>query len=354
MFEFISESLYSNVYYLVCLFSAVFILLLYHSHDLVVRTAITYFGYILVCFIILYIGFRPLYSSFGDMLNYHAIFTNIENYEFSSASKDPTFYTLIYLLNYILSTDFLFLFIAAIYVWTMYFVAKLVNYKYRFLIFILLITPFSFWGYGVNGIRNGFAVSFLIIALFINPRWPRYFLMFLSIGLHASLIIPVTGYLLYKVKPKVNFFILIWLISVPLSLLGSVYFGAIFESLGFGGARMEYFNSSASDDKFSDTGFRIDFFIYSLTGVIPAIYCYKKNIVEWDKYNELISTFLFSNAIWIILIDVSFSNRFAYPSWALLGIIYCFYILSSFKEHMVKYYLFLAIIFNISMSIYLL
>ena len=102
MFEFIPDIAYSNVYYSICFLSALFVLLLHHLHNTFARTNIILFGLVICVFVTFYIGFRPLYLSFGDMSNYHKIFSNIQKLDLSSVDKDPVFYSIIYLLSYLL------------------------------------------------------------------------------------------------------------------------------------------------------------------------------------------------------------------------------------------------------------
>ncbi|MBA4135207.1 MAG: hypothetical protein C0525_10825, partial [Flavobacterium sp.] len=87
-------------------------------------------------------------------------------------------------------------------------------------------------------------------------------------------------------------------------------------------------------EEFSAVGFRWDFLLYSISGVFTGLYFIFKKEFEDEFYKRLINLYLMTNAFWILVIRANFSNRFAYLSWFLLGvvIIYPFLKRVFFKE----------------------
>src|SRR5690606_39264861 len=69
------------------------------------------------------------------------------------------------------------------------------------------------------------------------------------------------------------------------------------------------------------TGFRWDFLLYSGLGTFAGWYFIVKRKYEDQFYQWLFHAFLFANAVWILVIRANFSNRFAYLSWFMLGIV---------------------------------
>ena len=75
------------------------------------------------------------------------------------------------------------------------------------------------------------------------------------------------------------------------------------------------------DDEFRHVGFRWDFLIYSAIGVFAGWYYLFKKKLKDINYYRLFNTFLFTNAIWILVIRANFSNRFAYLSWFIMALV---------------------------------
>jgi hypothetical protein len=102
------------------------------------------------------------------------------------------------------------------------------------------------------------------------------------------------------------------------------YWEKFFISLNFGqkeNFEKYIFNKDLYQDSFSSTVFRWDFLLYSSIAVITAyyfIYIKKFNDIH---YYRLVKIYLITNAFWILVIRASFSNRFAYLSWFMMGII---------------------------------
>jgi hypothetical protein len=79
--------------------------------------------------------------------------------------------------------------------------------------------------------------------------------------------------------------------------------------------------SEEYQEQMSAVGFRWDFLLYSIIGVFTGMYfIYKKNFKD-KFYTHIFNVYLLTNAIWILVIRANFSNRFAYLSWFMLGLI---------------------------------
>ena len=162
---------------------------------------------------------------------------------------------------------------------------------------LFYIGAFSFYGYAVNGIRNGVACSFVILALAGvckgERTWP-IILSFIAIGCHKSTALPLAAmFFTYFVKnPK---------------LMYATWFGAIALSLVFG---------------------RWDFLLYSAMPILLGWYAVFKRKVYNHTYLILLGTYIYANAFWVMVIRGLFSNRFAYLSWFIYPIVLAYPLLN--------------------------
>lgn len=190
--------------------------------------------------------------------------------------------------------------------------------------FIFFVVSFSFFGAGVNGIRNGVALHLVIYGISLLLRNKKSFIFSLFIFLiayflHNTSILPIICVLiaLWIIKePK--YAIAFWFLSILISLTTGNYIGSLFVDLGFDERMEEYFFSQENVktmSQFSSSGFRWDFLIYSSVPVFFVWYLTIKRDFRDRMYNIIAITYILSNSFWIMVIRASFSNRFAYLSW---------------------------------------
>lgn len=63
------------------------------------------------------------------------------------------------------------------------------------------------------------------------------------------------------------------------------------------------------------------FLVYSATPIAIGWYFIIKKKWQDNRFEKLFKIYLVANAVWILIIQASFSNRFAYLSWFLMGVI---------------------------------
>ena len=150
---------------------------------------------------------------------------------------------------------------------------------------------FSFYGFAVNGIRNGIAAHIFLLGLTLPKRY-GFLLILASIGFHSSMLIPAIGYVSSCFFKRVNWYYYLWLGCLCLSLVYSG-FSELIQAIGIGG------------DKFND-------------GI----------------YSTFVITYLFANSIFLLVNEIAFSNRFAYLSWFMIVpiILYPIYKLRTKKD----------------------
>lgn len=266
------------------------------------------------------IGLRPISYAFGDMGNYYKKFL-----EYAAGAppegKDPLFDGIMWLFAQANAPGLFFLFCALVYIIPLRVASQRLFANYWPLGFLLLIAHISFYGFAVNGIRNGMAMSVFTLAITYR-RWRAWLLMAAAIGLHGSLLLPVLAYTVASSGFKAKWSIAFWMAC----LLVSLAFPGVSAGLAAvvpADDRLEQYAATAGQygDQFSSTGFRWDFLLYStMPIVIGAIFIFGKKRFD-SFYLKVFSTYVIANAVWLLLIELPFSNRFAYLSWGIMGLV---------------------------------
>ncbi len=228
-------------------------------------------------------------------------------------------------LSFFSSRTLYFFIIALIYIGSMYWASKRLFPNYYYFSFLILVASFSFFAYGTNGIRNGIATSIMLLGLtFNNRKIIMYGLFFIAYSIHSSLLLPIAAFFLTTFIKNYYIYLSVWVSSIFVSLIsGSFFENQILKVGSFDDDKMlAYFqNKEEIADIFSKTGFRWDFLLYSSIPVVISYYFIIKKDFKDAFYIQLINIFLITNAVWILIIRASFSNRFAYLSWFMMGLI---------------------------------
>ena len=340
MIDFIPLEYYYDIYIYFCLFLVLANLL--HAYTLglndsknlkFLRTS----GYILLLLIVLYLGLRPVSGRyFVDMATYYRKFKNYSLGAEVTTTKDFVFeYFMKFLSNFMTYHSF-FLLIFIMYIYPLYVFSKKYFKQYWFYSFLVLIVSFSFYSYGTNGIRNGVATSLFILGLCFEKKKVKLIICFIFAALfHKSLMLPIGAYLLTLVYKNPKTYLAAWILSIPISLVMGSVFVSIFTSLGFDDRIVGYLSGKGELDVAVYTGFRWYFIFYSAFAVFAGWYYIFKKGFQDTFYFKIFNTYLICNAFWILVIRAPFSNRFAYLSWFLMGIVIMYPILKQplFKNH---------------------
>ena len=276
---------------------------------------------------VIVVGFRPISSSFGDTVIYARGYNDFASMvEITTFERDSLFYSFMWLCSQFLSVNWFFFIIELLYI------VPVVIACYRLLKnnadigLCFCFAAFSFFSYGVNGIRNGVACSLVILAItFIHGSiWEKLFCGFLSliaILTHASAALPVVCmFAAYFIK-KPYFLFYFWGLSIIVSLVAGNSVANIFASIGFDDRLSDYIHPDIEGDLYTNTGFRWDFLLYSAAPILLGWYIIFKRRVYDSTYLLLLGTYIYANAFWVMVIRAEFSNRFAYLSWFLYPIV---------------------------------
>lgn len=297
-------------------------------------------GSIILVLVTLYMGFRPVSNFFGDMVIYNRSYESYQNGEIPVITKDILFEYFLFYSSKFVSANFFFFLCAILYIIPLLIACKNFFKEYWFYGFFILIISFSFWGYGVNGIRNGIATSLFIYGISLSKKQHIYAFFLISFFIHKSLMLPIAAYFFTSIYSDPKKYLYLWLLAIPISFVA----GSFFSTLLFGSGLVEEDRLSGYFEEFDidstggvemKIGFRWDFILYSASGVFVGYYFIIKKKFKDVFYSSIFNIYLFSNAIWILVIRANFSNRFAYLSWFLLGlvVIYPFLKFKFFKNH---------------------
>lgn len=287
-------------------------------------------GTLFTLLLILYMGLRPVSGYFGDTINYANEFFEIQR------SFDPFTWTwetdwLFYNLHawFAKYSDIhtFFLLCSFIYVGSLWLAMLRIFKSYYYIPLLVIFSMFTFWSYGVNGIRNGMGASVFILAMTYINRLPIAILLsIIAIGFHKSCLLMAGAAVIAWFIKNSYLYLLAWIGCVGASYAAGMRIQSYLATLGIFG----------EDDRFSGylTGenmigeviqmsmvFRWDYLIYSAMGVFVGYYFIFRRNYRDEYYHWLYNTFLITNAFWVLVIRSAYSNRFAQISWFIMPVI---------------------------------
>lgn len=282
-----------------------------------------------------YIGFRPIvWGFFADTWGYYYSFEwwsrmplSLDKILSNPDAKDGLFYYIEVLCTRFTTATGWFIIIAlSYYLFTLWAVRRLFdNNAYGAM--LAFFTAFSTFSYATNGIRNGMACALLLVAFsyIVAPGKSNFIkaliLGFVATQLHASVSLPAICCLCAMYFRNIRFAVFIWIGAIGAYFVVGNTVSNFFENLGFDERLGEYIADSERYAKTAKSGFRLDFLIYSAMPVWMAWYTAVKRRITSRTFNILACTYIYANALWIMLMNAAFSNRFAYLSWFIYPIV---------------------------------
>lgn len=190
---------------------------------------------------------------------------------------------------------------------------------------LLCLGALSFFSYGTNGIRNGLACSLVLLYLSYltgnrKDKLIAFVIAFVAFNIHHTTALPIlmsVASLCFIRSFKQAY--IFWISSILISIVAGAAVTSFFASLGFDD-RLNYL-TRLDASKFTHTGFRWDFLIYSMMPIVLGYYIIYKRGIRNSKYEVLLNTYTLANAFWVMVIRASYSNRFAYLSWFMYPIV---------------------------------
>ncbi len=276
---------------------------------------------------IIVVGFRPVSVAFGDTTVYAKGYGNFSTMvEMGSFSKDSLFYSFMWICSHFMSVNWFFFIIEILYVVPLIVACSRLLHRNCDVGLLFCLSAFSFFSYSVNGLRNGVALSLVLLAITfiegnITDKLICGILSFLAISIHASSALPLVCMFVavFVKRPRVLFYF--WAFSIIISLIVGNSIANLFVSLGFDDRITDFIHPDVEEDLYTVTGFRWDFLLYSAAPILLGWYITIKRKIIDSTYLLILGTYILANAFWIMVIRAEFSNRFAYLSWFLYPIV---------------------------------
>lgn len=215
-------------------------------------------------------------------------------------------------------------FISLCYILFTYYVCRRWLWENIMMALLFHFCSLSFLAYGVNTARQGLACAMLLVAftLWIKDKYRILpcIIFLLAFGTHRSSALPVIAFLMANtVIKKPSWALIIWFSSIAISLvLGNLFLSFIGE-MNFDERVAGY--ASTTRQTIYHVGFRWDFLLY---GSAPIFYFWyvtvKRKIVD-NAYQILAITYILTNAVWIQMIRMPYTDRVAYLSWFMMPLL---------------------------------
>ena len=273
--------------------------------------------------IVLYFINEPV-MIYSDKYAYNSNFKNIFENIINEKKNDSGFTLFTKFIKYFFDSFFVYLLlIATVYIFGyLKFIKHFFSKEYQFIIFFATICSLGFYAYGTNTLRQGLALSIFLIALVHRDHKFKYIIYALiAVLIHKSLIIPALAfYIIKKYNPKNNY-IYFWFFCLFLTLVvGNSLAAYLGDFVSSSDNRLN--NYVSGKNEVYKAGFKLNFLIYSIA---PIVYGLKiKAKINNEFYNKMLSLYIVVNAIWLLVIRIAFTDRFAYLSWFLIPFIFLY------------------------------
>lgn len=294
-------------------------------------------GFVLLVFMVSIIAFRDWASpGFGDSIVYGKYFDYAYTPQSVWYEKSKFFgYLYYYWRHYGLSPELFFFVSACFYCFPMYLSSKILSRPYdAFYMLIFFACSFGWYSFGVNGIRNGWAIAMLIwclIAFYKNKHIESLTCAVFAWCIHGSSMIAIVGILgaFFYHKPKSAF--KIWIACLIISLAVGSTVQEYLTTIGFinsdgGGYLSTSLNDSSSSAALGGV-FRWDFVVFSVLPILWGLHSLKIKCNDRRQhvfYEFLLCSYTYANAVWLLAIRASYTNRIAQLSWWMIPIIVAF------------------------------
>ncbi len=314
----------------------------------------------------IWLGFRPISQEFGDMPGYAMEYINGEvnflKIDWRSEWVLQWIGVGCRLLNF--SVHEYFFIVEAGYIFSILWCVKRLMPLSTLTAFLFCLISFSFFTYGVNGIRNGLACHITLLAFTfllerkLIPVTGGICLALVAFGIHRTVLLPLVAFcvgMLLERRVIIAFYI--WIGAFLISLVDYQFLSNFDYLLDFDARFAHYVTIDVSDDVFNRVGYRWDFLLYGIVPIIVSLYfiIYKKITDTW--YSVISIAYILANAAWLVLNQVAFSNRFAYLSWFMYPVVISYPLLNfgiwDNQDKKIGYFLIAYMLLNLGISVYM-
>lgn len=277
---------------------------------------------ILLIFLVIVIGTRPISRHyFVDMADYaldYQLYEDNQLFQFNWATENLLFDNLLvfWATKHLGITTF-FVVISAIYFCCSFVGIKRLFPNHTLPAYITFLAAFSTFSYATNGIKSGAAAAIFILALsYWDKKWLCMMIVLVSLGFHHSMQLPAIALMLVFLVKRPKWFYYGWIFCLAMAVLHVSEFQVL-----FAGMTDEHGAGYLLNPADTDIGFRLDFILYS---AVPVWIGYQFEIKRQQTsviYSILLHFYIVANAVWMLCMYASFTNRIAYLSWFVYPIV---------------------------------
>lgn len=291
---------------------------------------------LLAVIIILFIGLRPVSGVFMDMGGYAMAW---DSYHYDGFNKDEQNFLFDNLRFFMSDAGFsytsFFLLIALIYFGCMAWACRELFPQDTLIAFLVCLAAFSTFSYGTNGIKAGSAASIFLVAIAMKDKGKTILaivFLIISLGFHHSMVLPIASFAVCLFVKKPRLYRYLWIACFIIALLHIKFFQNLFAGFVDDHSAGYLLGEEIRHETFG--GFRIDFILYSAAPIFVGWWFESKKLVQSESYSFVLNVYTMINAMWLLCMYASYTNRIAYLSWLMYPIvlIYPFLKLEAFPD----------------------
>lgn len=275
---------------------------------------------------IIFIGFRPVHAVFADMGGYAMAMVD-HRYEELPITWNSNFLfepMMAFLSFNGASQRVPIVILAAINFGCTFIAIRKLFPKNVFLAMLVFFGAFSTFSYATNGLKAGCAASLFLVALaYRENRILSFLFLILSLGFHHSMQLPIAVYLVCTFCQNTRAFLYFWVLCLILAITHITSFmGLLASYTDSHGAEYLLTEAGSSYSEFEGRlGFRYDFVIYSIIPIVIGYFAlFKRKLVSLE-YKFILNVYILTNAIWMLCMYASYTNRIAYLSWLMYPVL---------------------------------
>lgn len=339
----IPASLYYYFYLLIITLMTFFAVSSYNHSGKLLKAKINLqtVAFLLLVWVIWFIGTRPNSGVFVDMGNYSSYYNLFfgEPFEFDK-NTDNIIWDNFFL--WMASKSFPFtswvLVVATAYFGLIFWACQKLFKKDVLLAFVMYLGAFSTFSYGTNGMKAGVAASLFLVAMAYRDKlWISIPIALLSYGFHHSMAFVIAAYFVVLFVRNPKYYFIGWFLSFIIAALHITYFQVLFT--GFTDEHGTEYLLVTEETSISHIGFRPDFILYSAVPVFIGYQMLNKYKFQSVTYSFLLRLYIMSNAMWMLCMYAIFTNRIAYLSWFMYPIVLLYPFISREKNQIQGKYL---------------
>lgn len=278
---------------------------------------------LLTVFMVLFIGLRPVSGVFMDMGGYALAWNSYQYSGFNINEENFLFDNLRFFMSSAgFSYTSFFLLIALIYFGCMAWACRELFPQDTLIAFLVCLAAFSTFSFGTNGIKAGSAASIFLVAIAMKDKGKTFLailFLIISLGFHHSMVLPIASFVVCLFVKKPRLYRYLWIACFIIALLHIKFFQNLFAGFVDDHSAGYLLGEEIRHETFG--GFRIDFILYSAVPIFVGWWLEKRQIEQSENYSFILNLYTLINAMWLLCMYASYTNRIAYLSWLMYPVV---------------------------------